>query len=360
MSEPGILQQLGTAIGVVVIVMLIVLATVVAGAVWFYKRRVKRFLGKAQAFSLIWLPPRLHLAVDSDPPEQGGIDRTAKRAEGFASLGFELLGKYFPTNYPSLKMVVFSNPSNGCCAIVYYAQGIGTWSEAVVRTQSGEWISATNVTKRLHFIHLPGDRKFHEPNKSEAELVNIVLKATSREPVVAFSQETFSGEYERVYSRAANQRLLESIEDYELRQLLRESSGTTCGDEPHEMSDSDFKQFKEAFFKVLTMQLSSACVLDFMRQNTVSASEWQRSRERLLVVHDRVELSEVTRAKTCEAYVTPKLKPLLKSAKRAAPRETFAKINASLSARDRYVKLGSVSFPVAADIYRAPLDGMTT
>ena len=172
----------------------------------------------------------------------------------------------------------------------------------------------------------------------------------------------FAAEYESAFARNADQRLLEPVEDFELRQMLREMElATPCGDEEGcELSEKEFAAVKHSYRTVISKQLASACALDFVRTG-LSASEWQRSRNSLLVIHDHTPLTELTRRSTSEACVTPELKKKIKSAPGSqSPRSHFVRINSSLPIKDRYQKLGTVEKPVPADIYRAPLKGFST
>src|SRR5438128_5193172 len=80
-----------------------------------------------------------------------------------------------------------------------------------------------------------------------------------------------------------------------------------------------------------------AFALEWMRAASPPAFAWQQARGRLLVIHDRTALRLLRRRRICEAFLTRNMKHLLGQRPRSSetPRATFARLNASLPARDR-------------------------
>jgi hypothetical protein len=108
-------------------------------------------------------------------------------------------------------------------------------------------------------------------------------------------------------------------------------------------------------------ELRLVCAAQFLRETALPASQWEQARGRILVVHERTRLRELTRRRIYGAYLTEAIKPRLRRHDGSRPpRQSFAEFNAELPAWERYKRLGEVTRPVPADIYRAPIPRKTT
>jgi len=90
----------------------------------------------------------------------------------------------------------------------------------------------------------------------------------------------------------------------------------------------------------------------FSRETSLSVAEWERVRDRLVIVHDRLtpEMLDETAAEWVDEDV------LVPSAVATgeSPRQTFAAFNVRLPSGRRFVKLGEVKEPIEAEVYCAP------
>src|SRR5262249_67199 len=92
---------------------------------------------------------------------------------------------------------------------------------------------------------------------------------------------------------------------------------------------------------------------NFLKGNTVSAAEWEKIRNRLLIIHDRLPpdwISEELLELDGEGeYVDPGVFDSGPSRRGA-----FADYNNALPGHRRFRKLGEVPAPISADVYCAP------
>jgi hypothetical protein len=100
-----------------------------------------------------------------------------------------------------------------------------------------------------------------------------------------------------------------------------------------------------------------ACGAQFLIETTLPAAEWQQATERLAVLHDRTPVRRLAGKWIYGVFLTAEMNRRLRQAKSTgAPRADFARLNHELPAWVRYKKIGEVSRPVIADIYRAPVE----
>ncbi len=325
---------------------------------WFIRQRVKRQYAYHRAAGIHRFPQRIRLR-GLEPFTWAKPERAGQRVEAFHKLGFRDLGGYTVDELPGARLFALQHPANGLVGLVDEHPQLGTWSD-VLRFTNGEPrpLLASSILKRVHFFLLPGSPKIHKADATEEELITAVSVAAAHDAAaVLLNAEEFAARYEEAFAVATDTRLLEPLEDAELRRFLREQC-QPCG--TFKLSDKEFSEVKRFYPEAIANELRLTCAAQFLRETRLPASQWQDSRERLLVLHDRTPLAALTRRLVYGAYLTKLMKTRLRRFTSATPRADFAQFNASLPPWERYRKLGQVTRPVIAEIYCAPTPGQTT
>jgi hypothetical protein len=362
----------------------------VVGSFFFLRARVRGQLAYHRAAGVHRFPQRLSLKR-MEPFAWRKLSRGPQRVEAFHSLGFEDLAGFTVDEIPGARLFALQHPATGLLGLVNEHEQLGTWSD-VLLFQHGERqpILASSILKHVHFFLLPGSPKIHKRDAAEQELMAAVLTAAGRDvPERGCPSRSRFGEgsarvdlkpgeqdpapqlgqlrsgdiplttvefvrlYEDAFADAIDQRLLEPWDDSELRRLLREQSQPCCGEQ---LTDEEFARIKSQYPAAVANELRLVCMMQFVRETALPASQWQEARERILVIHDRTPLRELTRRRIYGAYLTSELKKRLRRhANSKPPRESFNQFNTTLPPWERYKMLGQVARPVPADIYRAPI-----
>lgn len=339
----------------------LIIACLIGGAIWFWRAKIKRLCAWGWAASILPAPARLQLVPGPDAHSKKE-QRVTQRQAALRELGFQDLGTLDVTNVAGLRLFILHNPTNGLAAMIEERDCTGTWTDVLKFEEGGnELFLASNAHRRFHFHFLPGDRKTHLADVPERELVQAALASGSAPATPSpLTLDGFSHLLERAYARHMDTLLIEGLDDAQIRRLLRDAH---TGNEPfEEISDRDFTQMKNSVKEMVNNLLRSACAFEFVRTESLPASEWHRSRDRLLVIHDRTPLFSLASRLACEAFLTDALKNNLSKQprKHSEPRHAFASLNNALPLTERYHKLGHVTAPVPADIYRAPLASSLT
>lgn len=344
----GIFQAIG----------LLVLAMLAAGlwAFWHFRRRLNHWRYYGVAASINRFPGRVFLRPLEDFRWLKG-DRAVQRVKAFQEAGFEDLAGFAVDELPGARLFVLRQSRTGMVGVVHEQDELGTWSDVMLfKPGEAQPIVASSLLKRAHFHLLPGDPKLFEPGGSVAQLCEAVTKAAGRGAVgEALTAESFQTRFEQAFAVSVDARLLQPLEDYELRRLVRDRGGD---DEATEMEETEIDSIKQVLPKAINNELRLVCVAQFLRETTLAAADWQRARDRIAVIHDRTPLHELVGRTIYGVFWTKRLRQRLRRLRRqgGAPREIFAELNATLPPWDRYKKIGEVTRPVPADIYRAPLE----
>src|SRR3954469_12089551 len=287
------------------------------------------------------------------------LSRGPQRVESFKALGFEELGGFSVDELPGARLFVLQHPTSGRLGLVNEHEQLGTWSDVLLFI-AGETqpILASSILQHCHFFFLPGSPKIHKHRATEEELGNAVKGAAGAQAGSRLTADAFARRYEEAFAESVDHRLLEPLQDNELRRLLRDHRRPCCEEE---LSDVEFERIKNAYPYAVANELRLVCAAQFLRETSLPASQWQEARERILVIHDRTSLRELTQKRLIYgAYLTESMKEgLRRQDDRDGARKSFAEFNAALPAWERYKKLGEVSRPIPADIYRAPIPRKT-
>jgi hypothetical protein len=323
--------------------------------IWWYKSRIKQTYLYELAASINKFPGRLTLKK-LEPFKWKKADRASKRLEAFHQAGFQDLAGFAIEELPCARVFALWHPDKQLVGMVHENQELGTWSDvAAFRQGQIQPVLASSILKHAHFFLLPGDPKVHKADAEIPELAAAVQQALdAREQLQIVTAENFVNLYETAFAEATDARLLNPLEDYELRKLVTER-GFVCEDT---FDEKEFERVKQLVPKVIDNELRLVCCAQFLREAIIPASEWQQARGRLLVVHDRTPLRALAGQLIYGAFQTKHMQRLLRELRLATgtPREMFEKINSRLPAWQRYKKLGHVTRPVPADIYRGPVE----
>lgn len=326
----------------------------VLGSFFYLRARVCREFAYHRAAGIHKFPQRLSLKR-MEPFVWRKVSRGPQRVEAFRALGFEDLAGFTVDEIPGARLFALQHPATGLLGLANEHEQLGTWSD-VLLFQRGECqpILASSILKYAHFFLLPGSPKIHKHGAAEQDLTAAVMTAAGRNAVpLNVTADQFVRLYEEAFADAIDRRLLEPLDDGELRRVLREQNQPCCGEQ---LTDGEFARIKSQYPSAVANEVRLVCAMQFLRETALPASQWEEARERILVIHNRTPLRELARHRIYGAYLTPALKKRLRRhANSKPPRESFAEFNATLPPWERYKKIGDVTRPVPADIYRAPI-----
>jgi len=329
------------------------------GTFFWLRSRWRAEFAYHRAAAIHKFPQRLRLK-QLEPFAWRKLSRGPQRVDSFGTLGFEELGGFGVDELPGARLFVMQHPGSGLLGLVNEHEQLGTWSDVLmfVRGES-QPILASSILRHVHFFLLPGSPKIHKHRATEQELSNAVKTAAGAEAAaLKLTAGEFARLYEEAFAEAVDRRLLEPLADAELRRLLRDQC-QPCGDT--ELTDPEFERIKNQYPAAVANELRLVCAAQFLRETPLPASQWEQARGRILVIHERTPPRELTLRRIYGAHLTQAIKRRLRRHDGSRPpRQSFAEFNAALPAWERYKKLGEVTRPVPADIYRAPIPRKTT
>jgi hypothetical protein len=119
-----------------------------------------------------------------------------------------------------------------------------------------------------------------------------------------------------------------------------------------ECSDEHLEATRQLLAAQAIEQLGTALRERFVATSGISAAEWERVRDRLVIIHDKMT-GEMVSDLVYESLDEDDADGF-DAESDAPPRTQFAEFNATLPAPRRFERLGTLEEPVGADVYCAP------
>ena len=328
------------------IFLLLILTVVVAFLT--IRSKIRKFVKTLEAMSksIIVNPSRIHLTplveASWDAPEtmQALID-------GLNGLGFEKAGDFEVDELHGLRMEGWVNPTASATCVFFEDPEGETWIDLFTKYPDGSRFTITSNPESEGMAQPPGHLVKCVPSLSTRELYAQFLLERPDKPSSPVSAASFVEAYERDYAEEMDWRNSQGgpTED-EIRHVAAIAGA------PYD--DSVIKAAHDLTEREALDELAETLREHFLEESKISAVEWERVRDLVVLVHDRMT------PEIFEEAVGPWLEqdelPEVNDQPGSRPREVFARLNEQLPAHDQFKRLGTVSTPIEADVYTAPQD----
>ena len=348
-----LLTKFFTIVGIVVCTLVVLVLLLILVVLWRVRRGFRELASLAESGLPLVTPARIHLHQREKIRwnDEGAVNRLL---QCLWPLGFQDAGSYEIPELSNVKLRALARPEEHLWAIVYEHPQAGVWMDFVTRYADGGSLTTANAPHGSELEQRPGHEKIHAPNLSAAELYRHHLE--TRRTDVAYTPvapENFVAEFEKSYADELDWRLGRGVvTDDELRAIAARQG--------QELSDEDLVLLRQTQAAQASAALTEVIRDRFLEQTSLSASEWEKLRDRLVIIHDRMEPETVVaqfeawgfEAETFEDGEDDEDEPSSYPAE-LTPRRGFAHLNSTLPAARRFEKIAEFTEPVPADVYRA-------
>ncbi len=335
-----ILQVLGAILLLIILALVVFVLTIRAK----FRKLFRDLQSHAEDAMVTATPPRIHLrAVDSiDWADEEAIEALTVPLPG---LGFEDAGQYEFREMKGVQLHAWVNPEQAAVAVVYEHPTAGAWMDFVTQYEDGTRITFTNTGQGGGLDHQPGHTIERRPGLDPQALYREFLEARPRRPAIPVGAGEFVAVFEEAYAAEMDWRNARGGPTERAIRAIAAESGFMDDDA---LVEATREQMQEQALEDLDTTLRRR----FSQETSLSVAEWERVRDRLVIVHDRLtpeRLDETTADWVDDDVLAPSAVALGQS-----PREAFAAFNARLPSGRRFVKLGEVKEPIEAEVYYAP------
>ena len=353
------MKEFFAIVGIFVCIIVIILLLGGLFVIWKVRRA---FSGLADQLSDMQMPMAMPARIHAQRRENfawNNEDVVNKLLQPLWKLGFEDAGFYEIAEMPGVKVRALARPSETLWAVVYEHPQAGVWMDYVTRyvekTPDGENIigslTTTNATQGEELERQPNhDKIYVSALGAEALYQRHLAMRRSDVEWSAVVPQNFQAEFEQAYAREMDWRYARGgVTEDELRAIATKSGV--------EMTDDNIKMLRDANEAQAAVALTDAVRERFLEQTSMPAAQWERLRDRLVIVHDRLSAEQVCAEFAAWAFDEDNEEKDDANTNYPAhltPRQGFEYLNSTLPVPRRFENLAEVEEPVPADIWRVP------
>ncbi|MDR3632921.1 MAG: hypothetical protein P4L84_03740 [Isosphaeraceae bacterium] len=338
----GIVLQILGAMFLALILAIVVLFLVIRAKA----RRFLKTLGTMveQAQQAAGAPARIELVPmavnDWDDP-----DTVQEQASALAALGFEKAGDFEVRPVDGLRVEAWMKPAEAITAVIYEHPQAGIWTDLYTHYEDGSRITYLNSSAGGGVDHAPGHDVERLPGLDPAELYRKLLAERPQKPMKHYALSNFAGIFEKAYADDMDWRNARGGPTEREMRAVAALSGDSY-------SEENLEAARELLAARAAEQLTDSLREKFLAQSGMTAADWERVRDRVVIIHDRLTgdmlgdiLSEYADEDDLDGFDFDSDAPA---------RERFAAYNAQRPSERRFELLGTVAEPIEANVYRAP------
>lgn len=336
----GIVLQILGAMFLAVIIAVIVLFLVIRAKA----RRFLKTLGDLAEQVQTASPARIHL-VPMAVNDWDDADAIRAQAEPLPSFGFEKAGDFEVEPVEGLRVEAWVNPAEAVTAVIYEHPQAGVWLDYYTHFEDGSRITYLNNSAGAGVDHAPGHQVERFPGMDATALYRKFLADRPQRPAKRYGPAEFVAAFEKAYADEMDWRNARGGPTEREMRAVAALSGDTY-------SDDELESAREALQAQALQQLAQALREKFLAKSGMPAAEWERIRERVVIIHDKLTddmlgdiLYEHGDEEDSEQFDFDSDGPA---------RERFKAYNALLPAQRQYRLLGTLDEPIEANVYCAP------
>lgn len=331
----GLLQGIGLAA-------LIIVGIVLLGLGWLGFRIYRMVKGAMAGGGSMAARIRL---VESEEEGAHPVD-TAALVSHFEALGFQRAGRFRIDALHGLMLEALIKPEEELAAAIYDHPGFPVFYDVTAIDHEGNCFTITtsplshadNVPAGSQVVIAQGLPVQDAVRRMRAERPEGNWQTIEREHVVTAIEDAYAKSMDFQIRKG-------TISEAYVRQIAALSNPKAKL--TAEMIEQAIRQHEQG----LRSLIEEACIANFLKTHSLPAAEWERTRDHVIVVHDRMEVVDI------KALIDPYM-PDGQEAKLPReplpPQEMFLKYLEKYRLMAKFKYLGAVQSPVPARLFRAP------
>ncbi len=336
-----------TALKIAFAAVLIVVVAVALGILlvirWF-RRAVKE-----QAESGGTPPCRVNPEPEPNP-EWKNRKQIEEWSEQLRTLGFESAGGFTIPEMAGLQMAGFCHPGERLIAVIYDHTKVAPTFDICFERADTSGVTGTNTMLGHDLARRPESKRISMENGTIEQVYRAVVAEGSAADRVAVAPADFSQHFKTSYARSMNWMLKQGGIS---REDIRREAKRMGQEIPDEQVEACFESMREGY----VTELRSGCLAQYLDESRLSASEWEKLRDRAFAVPETLNLKEVV--ETIENTLCPDEEQRHRLEQLQAGRAEDALVVVDRILQDNVgtlglKKLGEVNEPVRAYILLAP------
>jgi hypothetical protein len=277
---------------------------------------------------------------------------TAGLIKAMQAAGFAEIGRYSVPEMPGMQLWTGTHPHDGVAAAVYDHNVMPSFFD-LVRVYD-DYRTCTVSTNPIHDPGNvpPGSRCVADPALSPAEAF-VALRAQPFDGDALWVDAlNFAPVFIELYARSIDHILAKKMPDAETMRQVGERVSEATGQPVPQLDERQMRMAVEMERANRLSALQEAIIDRFLQSGQIDAREWERVRDRVMVVHDllsREDAADLARTAADWELSQPVVDEVVAEA--LSPLDTFEKIASVLPEAQRLRLLGEVDHPLYAQLY---------
>lgn len=278
--------------------------------------------------------------------------KTAGLIERMSAQGFDEIGRFSVPEMPTMQLWAGHHPQDGVVATIYDHGQMPSFFD-ILRVYD-DYATCTVTTNPIHDPeNVPqGSACIADPAMTPQTALETLRAQPVAGNVMPLDPGNFSPVFIELYARSIDHILAKKMPDAgKMRQVGARVSDAT-GQPVPQLNERQMGMAVEMERASRLSALQVAIVDRFLQSGQMDAREWERVRDRVMVVHDllgREDAADLARAAADHEVSQPVVDEVL--AEGLSPLDTFEKIATALPESQRLRLLGEVDHPLYAQIY---------
>ncbi len=295
--------------------------------------------------------PPCRIYPEPEPnPQWRSPDKINRYAAEFRALGFQDVGAFTIPQVDGLQMLAFVHVQERLYGVIYDHKKVPPTYDICCDFEDKSGLTATNSKAGSALDQRPGHPSLWLGDDRVAAVLEAVRKHPQPAPRVPVSAGQFLSAFTRSYAEGMNWRMKKGgVSRDEIRRHA-EHRGMKLDDEA---LDAVYRSQRKAH----VTELQRGCLAQYLDEQQIPAGEWERIRQRALVVPETLQADEVFEALEAAMPLDQEQRHTLKKLRKADCDTALDFIDSILKdnvAGLNLKKTGEVQEPVHAYIFLAP------
>ncbi len=328
---------------------LVAMATVCAFVLWM---RLKNPYSEADALACAGYPLPARITLQRHMDSEDFAEQTDSAARVVAQLrgaGFVPVAKFEVAQIPGLALQALFHPGAGCAAAVYDNGENAPAFEVIRAFRDGSMTTLTTNTLVDPATVPPSHKLISVADLRATNVLNLLEQYDSGEQVRAIDDRNFVEIFEQAYAHSMDWKIKHGCySDGFLREITRRFVS-------HNPSEDELDAARDALEGALQSEIATACLGNYLQSASLTAGTWEKIRDRVFVIHERMERHEMLDLIACcvGERRAERLFGMFDLYASADNISLFEQINSALPKHEQIAQLGRVNEPVNAAICHA-------
>lgn len=336
-------------------ILLVVVATIVGFLVllllllrfalpWWLSRKIAAMADLPQT----GIAARISLVPNVLSWQQPGTDGLVDR---MLALGFEEVGRFSVPEMPTMQLWAGIHPQEGIAAAIYDHGKVPVFFD-LMRVYD-DYAVCTVSTNPIHDPENvpPGSACIADPAMAPEMALTTLREQPLTGSAMVVDRQNFAPVFIELYARSIDHILSKTMPDAEKMQRVGERMSEVTGSPAPRLDDAQMQMAVEMQRSSRLSALQEAIIDRFLQSEQIDAREWERIRDRVVVVHDLLsceEAADLARMAADWEATEPVVASVMVQS--LSPIDTFEHISVLLPETQKLRLVGEVDHPLYAQI----------